>query len=259
MPCAGDCAGTEAISDQAIRVRLAEDIARASSNSPVAPLSHQSSTDSASGPAGSGEDDLPEPDLAAADQTHAQVDDVSAGGVSNAAGALSASQSSSSAADGGDATCNEEDVLPEVQPAAAQSDAAAGVDPLSPENAVDAVETMPGMLDAYNAWQKKRERVGPAVPGFSGFQLVVAVPQAAVQQAQPAAMQLGHLNGKAAPFVPNSAHAKQLRQEEGGMKEGAGLFGKQGAGLLQQQQASSPKIAAVKVNVLSVLCNNFGC
>ena len=339
MPCAGDCAGTEAISDQAIRVRLAEDIARASSNSPVAPLSHQSSTDSASGPAGSGKDDLPEPDLAAADQTHAQVHDLSAGGVSIAAGGLSASQSSSSA-DGGDAANNEEDVLPEVQPAAAQSDAAAGVDPLSPENAVDAVETMPGMLDAYNAWQKKRERVGPAVPGFSGFQLVVAVPQAAVQQPQPAAVhpvladvdpqpaaidrqpafeaehtsaetkqgpqwnvlaepwipgqadaevqeqqpqqqqagslgmdsvseaaatkqqlqqQLGHLNGKAAPFVPCLAHAKQLRQEEGGMKEGAGLFGKQGAGLLQQQQASSPKIAAVKVNVLSVLCNNFGC
>ena len=258
MPCAGDCAGTEAISDQAIRVRLAEDIARASSNSPVAPLSHQSSTDSASGPAGSGKDDLPEPDLAAADQTHAQVHDLSAGGVSIAAGGLSASQSSSSA-DGGDAANNEEDVLPEVQPAAAQSDAAAGVDPLSPENAVDAVETMPGMLDAYNAWQEKRERVSPAIPGFSGFQLVVAVPQAAVQQAQPAAMQSGHLNGKAAPFVPCLAHAKQLRQEEGGMKEGAGLFGKQGAGLLQQQQASSPKIAAVKVNVLSVLCNNFGC
>ena len=116
---------------------------------------------------------------------------------------------------------------------------------------------MPGMLDAYNAWQKKKECVGPAVPGFSGFQLVVAVPQAAVQEPQPAAMQLGHLNGKAAPFVPNSAHAKQLRQEEGGMKEGAGLFGKQGPGLLQQQQASSPKIAAVKVNVLSFLCNFF--
>ena len=40
-------------------------------------------------------------------------------------------------------------------------------------------------------------------------------------------------------------------------KEGAGLFGKQGAGLLQQQQANSPKIPAVKVNVLSVLCNTF--
>ena len=311
----------------------------------VAALSHQSSTDSASGPAGSCEDDLPEPDLAAADQTHAQVDDLSAGGVSNTLDPLSASQSSSSA-DGGDAANNEEDVLPEVQLAAAQSVAAAGVDPLSPKNAVDALETMPGMLDAYNAWQKKRERVGPAVPGSSGFQLVVAVPQAAVQQPQPAAVhpvladvdpqpagtgpqpaaidpqpafeadhtsaetkegpqwnvlaepwipgqadaevqeqqpqqqqagslgmdsvseaaatkqqlqqQLGHLNGKAAPFVPCLAHAKQLRQEEGGMKEGAGLFGKQGAGLLQQQQqADSPKIAAVKVNVLSFLCNIF--
>ena len=57
----------------------------------VAALSHQSSTDSAFGPAGSCEDDLPEPDLAAADQTHAQVDDLSAGGVSNALGPLSVS------------------------------------------------------------------------------------------------------------------------------------------------------------------------
>jgi len=69
--------------------------------------------------------------------------------------------------------------------------------------------------------------------------------------------QLSDLNGKAAPFVPNLAHAKQLRQEEGGTKEGAGPFGKQGAGLLQQQQANSPKIAAVKVDALSMLCNMF--
>ncbi len=321
-PALADSAG---MPDQAIQVRPAEDTARASSNSRVAPLSHQSSTDSGSGPAGSCEDDLPEPDQAAADQTHAQADDLSAGGVSNAADPLSASQSSS--ADGGDAANSEEDVLLP----AAQSVVAAGVDPLSPENAVDATEACPGLLDSFAAWKSRRGKVGPAVPGFSGFQPVD--PQAAVHHLWPAGtgpepaaanpqptraiaetkdgpqwdsqaapwvpgqadaevqqqpqqqqagslgadsgllpgtsmseaaatkqqlqQQLGDLNGNPAPFVPNLAHAKQLRQEKGGMKEGAGPFGRQGAGLLQQQQANSPKIAAVKVNVLSMIC--FGC
>ncbi len=330
-PAPADSAG--GIPDQATQVRPAEDTARASSNSPVAPLSHQSSSDSAAGPAGSGEDDLPDPDLTAADQTHAQAHDLSAGGVSNAAGALSASQSSSSA-DGGDAANSEEDVLPEVQPAAAQSVAAIGIDPLSPENAVDATEALSGTLDGFAAWKSRRGKVGPAVPGFSGFQPVD--PQAAVHHPRPAGtgpqpaaanpqptfevdraiaetkegpqwdsqaapwvpeqadaevqqqpqqqqagslgtdsgllpgismseaaatkqlqQQLGDLNGNAVPFVPNLKDAKRLQQEKGGMKEGAGSFGRQGAGLLQQQQANSPKIAAVKVNVLSMICNMF--
>jgi len=340
-PASADSAG--GISDQTTQVRLAEDTARASSNSPVAPLNHQSFMDSASVPAGSGEDDL---NQAAADQNHAQEHDLSAGGVSNAADALSASHSSSSA-DGEDAADSEEDVPPEVQPAAEQSVAALRVDPLSPQNAVDLTEVMPGMLGGYRGWQSGR--VWPAVPGYSGFGLVVAVPQAVVQYPQPAAVhpepadvnpqpaatgpqpaaadpqpifevehaaaetkewpqwnvqaapwlpgraneevqqqpqqqqagsvrtafgllpepstseaaatkqqlqqQLGDLNGNAVPFVPNLAAAKQLQQEDSGKKEGAGLFGKQGAGLLQQQQADSPKIPAVKVNVLSVLCN----
>jgi len=343
-PAPADSAG--GIPDQASQVRAAEDTARASSNSPVAPLSRQSSTGSASGPAGSSEDDLADPDQAAADQTHAEAHDLSAGGVSNAADALSASHSSSSA-DGEDAADSEEDVPPEVQPAAEQSVAALRVDPLSPQNAVDLTEVMPGMLGGYRGWQSGR--VWPAVPGYSGFGLVVAVPQAVVQYPQPAAVhpepadvnpqpaatgpqpaaadpqpifevehaaaetkewpqwnvqaapwlpgraneevqqqpqqqqagsvrtafgllpepstseaaatkqqlqqQLGDLNGNAVPFVPNLAAAKQLQQEDSGKKEGAGLFGKQGAGLLQQQQADSPKIPAVKVNVLSVLCN----
>ncbi len=338
-PAPADSAG---IPDQATQVRPAEDTARASSNSPVAPLSHQSSTDSAAGPAGSGEDDLPDPDLTVADQTHVEAHDLSAGRVSNAADALSASQSSSSD-DGGDAANSKEDVLPP----AAQSVAAAGVDPLSPENAVDATETFSSTLDAFTVW--KSRRVAPAVPGFTGFQPVD--PQPALHHPQPAAVhpepadvdpqpagtgpqpaavgpqptfevehavaetkegpqwdvqaapwvpgqadaevqqqpqqqqagslgtdsgllpetsmseaaatkqqlqqQLGGLNGNAVPFVPNLKYAKRLQQEKGGMKEGAGPFGKQGAGLLQQQQADSPKIAAVKVNVLPVLCNNF--
>ena len=345
-PAPADSAG--GISDQAIQVRLVEDISRASSHSPVAPLSRQSSTGSASGPAGSSEDDLADPDQAAVDQNHAEAHDLSAGGVSNAADALSARQSSSSA-DGGDAADSEEDVLPEVQPAAEQSVAAAGTDPLSPQNAVDLTEVMPGMLGGYQAWQSGR--VWPAAPGYSGFGLVVAVPQAVVQYPQPAAVhpepadvnpqpaatgpqpaaadpqpifevehataeikegpqwnvqaapwvpgqakqevlqqpqqqhagslrtdsslllgtsmseaaatkqqlqqQLGGMNGNAVPFFPKLAAAKQLQQEDSGKKEGAGLFGRQGAGLLQQQQANSPKIPAVKVNVLSVLCNIF--
>ncbi len=361
-PASADSAG--GISDQTTQVRLAEDTARASSNSPVAPLNHQSFMDSASVPAGSGEDDL---NQAAADQNHAQEHDLSAGGVSNAAGALSAGQSSSSA-DGGDAANNEEDVLPEPQPAAEQSAAAAGADLLSPENAVDAVVVMPGTVDAFHAWKKETGRVWPAVPGCSGFNRAMAIPQVAAQYPEPAAVhpepadvdpqpaaigpqpiaadpqpggtgpepaaanpqptfevehavseakegpqwnvqaapwvpgqadskmqqqqqqqkqqesgslgtasgllpgtsvseaaatkqqlqqQLGHLNGQAVPFVSKLAHAKRLQQEEGGMKGGAGLFGKQRAGLLQQQQADSPKISAVKVNVLSVLCNVF--
>ncbi|DBB15351.1 TPA: hypothetical protein ACH3X3_003596 [Trebouxia sp. C0006] len=58
--------------------------------------------------------------------------------------------------------------------------------------------------------------------------------------------QLGGMNGNAVPFFPKLAAAKQLQQEDSGKKEGAGLFGRQGAGLLQQQQANSPKIPAVK-------------
>ncbi|KAL0046287.1 hypothetical protein WJX82_008209 [Trebouxia sp. C0006] len=54
------------------------------------------------------------------------------------------------------------------------------------------------------------------------------------------------MNGNAVPFFPKLAAAKQLQQEDSGKKEGAGLFGRQGAGLLQQQQANSPKIPAVK-------------
>ena len=351
-PALADSAG--AISDQASQVRLAEDIPRASSNSPVAPLSCQSSMDSASVPAGNAEDDL---DQAAADQIHAQAHDLSAGGVSNAADALSASQTSSSA-DGGNEANSEEDVPPEVQPAAEQSAAAAGADLLSPENAVDAVVVMPGTVDAFHAWKKKTGRVWPALPGCSGFGFLMAIPQVAAQHPGPAAVhpepadvdpqpadvdpqpaaigpqpatvgpqpavevgrareatkeglqgnvqaatwvpgqaheevqqqpqqqqagsgrtdsgvlpgasvseeaatkqqlqqQLCHLNGQAAPFVPNLKAAKRLQQEEGGMKAGVGLFGKQGAGLLQQQQADSPKIAAVKVNVLSMICNMF--
>lgn len=272
---------------------------------------------------------------------HVQADDLSAGDVRVAADPLPARQISSSA-DGGDAADKGENALPP----AAQSVAAAGVDPLSPENAWDPTEVFSGTLDAFAAW--KCRRAAPAVPGFTGFQPVIVDAQAAAPDPQPAAayphpadvdphpgdvgpqpaaadphsvfeadhaiakegsqwdsqaapwvpdhdiaevqqqrqqagslgadpsllprtsvseaaatkqqlqQQLGDLNGNAVPFVqPNLADAKQLHQEKGGMKEGAGPFGRLGAGLLQQQEANSPKIAAVKVNVLSMLCHMF--
>ncbi len=332
-PALADSAGCAP--DQATQVRPAEDTARASRNRPVAPLSHRSSTDSAAGPAGGGEGDLPEPDLAGDDQTHAQADDMSAVSLRNAVDPLSASQSFSSA-DGGDAANSGEDALPELQPAADQSVVASGVEPLSPEGAWDPTEAFSVVVDAFAV--RSGRRVAPAI---TGSQPAAADPQAAVHHPHPVSMhpkptdvdpqpaaadpqpacevhhaladtkegrqwdiqaapwvpeqaipevqqqqqagslgmefgllpepsmseaaatkqqlqqQLSDLNGKAAPFVPNLAHAKQLRQEEGGTKEGAGPFGKQGAGLLQQQQANSPKIAAVKVDALSMLCNMF--
>ncbi|KAL0022586.1 hypothetical protein WJX77_006734 [Trebouxia sp. C0004] len=130
------------------------------------------------------------------------------------------------------------------------------------------------VLDGFAAW--KRKRVAPAVIGFqpaavdpqpagAGPQPAGIGPQLAAADPQPA-FEVDHAiaetkegpqwDSQATPWVPEQANtevqqqqqqqADAKQQEEGGMKEGAGPFGKQGAGLLQQQQPNSPKIAAVK-------------
>ena len=124
-----------------------------------------------------------------------------------------------------------------------------------PQGNVQAAPWVPGQAHEEVQQQPQQQQAGSGrtdsgvLPGAS-----VSEEAATKQQLQ---QQLCHLNGQAAPFVPNLKAAKRLQQEEGGMKAGVGLFGKQGAGLLQQQQADSPKIAAVKVNVLSMICNMF--
>jgi len=125
-----------------------------------------------------------------------------------------------------------------------------------PQWNVQAAPWVPGQADSKMQQQQQKQQESGSLGTASGLLPGTSVSEAAATKQQQQ-QQLRHLNGQAVPFAPKLAAAKRLQQEEGGMKGGAGLFGKQGAVLLQQQQADSPKIPAVKVNVLSVLCNVF--
>ncbi len=120
-----------------------------------------------------------------------------------------------------------------------------------PQWNVQAAPWLPGQADA----EVQQQQAGSARKDSSLLPSTSMSEAAATKQQLQ--RQLGNLNGQAAPFVPNVKAAKRLQQEAAGMKEAAGLFEKQRAGLLQQQQADSPKISAVKVNLLSALCDMY--
>ncbi len=112
---------------------------------------------------------------------------------------------------------------------------------------MQAAPWVPGQANEENeeVLQQPQQQHAGSLRTDSSLLLGTSMSKAAATKQQ-LQQQLGGMNGNAVPFFPKLAAAK-----------GAGLFGRQGAGLLQQQQANSPKIPAVKVNVLSVLCNIF--